>query len=1719
MSWLPKILPSATRKSNSNGLRMFPSLWRHTRLFIWNDLIPKRSQKSWRLRNDPHNLSELRTFLGIPKTLMLSLCLSFALPGPASGQTDVYAYGNLHDQYYSFGVDATPTMLGQDIFGDRIDTLSGRFSATQIDIDIPGNSALPVRLARSTGDMENNFGLNVLMRDWMPSFPYVRARIRADETWRADRCTGAPYNGTGGNTAPLWSGFKLYTPDEGQREILTYTGGDWGDANVKYVTKNFWRITCINSIAAGGEGFKATSPEGITYHFDALRTGADRSAPENSYPNANLVSTTRVMLFASRIEDVNGNWVQFDYSDSTKFGPTRIYSNDGREISINYDAAGKVITSAAANGRTWTYSYSTGALPQLAQVTLPDGRSWSFTGLPMLTMIHDDPSNDYYCILMQDDQFVSSMTHPDGTVATYNANFEFIDLGEGVPNTVGYGSGNPVYVGHKNACEGNPNGVQYGQPSSAFAGFMPARSVNRRELNVPGASNYVWTYDYPDINAETHTANEGYMTYQAPLLRRSRIEPNGAKIDTYLINEWGWSHGAPYRVDVFENAADTTPLEQRFTTYGTYLSRIGGVTLTTNVFTVPHERKIEKDKEIVVRGTDTYTTEYFYDDDITSATWAARKPTEIRTYSSLNSEQRIQEFTYEHRKTPWVVALSKTVHRNNKLFDSNTYDAIGQPTTINRFGSTYATLSYNFDGTIDTVTDAAGNTLTLSNFKRGMPQSVTLPDTNTSSRTVDDNGWTTSETNARGFTTSYGYNNVGWLTFIDRPGSWADTTIAYSALGNGLTQTTTRDDLKTEVTYDGFIRPTLTKAEDLSGAAPTRYTKTQYDAFNRITFQSLPSTSSNPIEGVETDYDAIGRAIETRQTMAPFATTQYSFLSGNRIRITDPRNNITTTTYKSYAAPQDTRDAENAQPILIVPPLGATSEFDYDIYGNRISQRAINGSATLAETTTGYDSRLRPIAVTDPAGDISRIFYDVLDRPIVEKDGAGRATRTVYDSMGRVDKLIRAWAGTDAGSGELNCATMRNNYNPSTSYLQQCYQDNSYDPNGNLSAVSDSNGNTTNYTYNELDLPLRTTFPDASYSEVQLYDALGNPTQVRMRGGEIHTSLFDAFGQIIAMRTPTRDTAFAYDVAARRTCASVFSANGLNFNSAIDCASTTTNRQHKTSYTFDLAGRLLSEQASVTGGTALTTAYQYDAMDNRTRITWPDNYYAQYEYDALTRLTNVKENGSTILAHYDYDTQSRLTSITYGGATYGSGAARSQTTYVWEVDSDLDLLTHRFAGSTDVSFDYGYDGSGKLNSEIASLSDWIYNADSSRTDNYGVANNLNQYPSVNGLAVSYDLNGNRTAFDGLATPHDSENRLTGIGSTLTYTYDADGRRTARVQSSSITRFAHAGDMEIAEYDGATLTHRYIPGHSVDQRVAWKNIAAGTTHYFHADRLGSVQAVVNGANGTVTDQYLYTPFGVEEPLAITGNPFRYTGRRLDPESGLYYYRARYYDPAHGRFLETDPVGYTDQMNLYAYVGNDPLSATDPMGECTVTVISGSDGNRAGAVGFCPDNGLAANAVREAESHGETMFEELDKEAKAIGAEVRMVEGSVNGTGSRIVNDQLVVTISITEEGSIIPTIPTNIAPWEAEVSLTKVGPDAVGVHEGRHAMDHVKGVVGAAASIQKQTRERAREQAFGPMAKIVPATEARAMKRENQYYKLKNENIQRVDHETKPYGFK
>ncbi len=155
-----------------------------------------------------------------------------------------------------------------------------------------------------------------------------------------------------------------------------------------------------------------------------------------------------------------------------------------------------------------------------------------------------------------------------------------------------------------------------------------------------------------------------------------------------------------------------------------------------------------------------------------------------------------------------------------------------------------------------------------------------------------------------------------------------------------------------------------------------------------------------------------------------------------------------------------------------------------------------------------------------------------------------------------------------------------------------------------------------------------------------------------------------------------------------------------------------------------------------------------------------------------------------------------------------------------------------------------------------------------------------------------------------------------------------GRRNSKDSYGDITQYLHDGGNIIAEYDAQlNLLHKIIYTPGIDQPIAF--IRGNDKYFYHTDELGSVVGL-SDASGTLVEQYQYGPFGANNEVSQLGNPLRYTARRFDEDSGLYYYRARYYSTELGRFLQPDPLGYADGLNIYAYVGNDPLNFVDPSG---------------------------------------------------------------------------------------------------------------------------------------------------------------------------------------------
>jgi RHS repeat-associated protein len=204
------------------------------------------------------------------------------------------------------------------------------------------------------------------------------------------------------------------------------------------------------------------------------------------------------------------------------------------------------------------------------------------------------------------------------------------------------------------------------------------------------------------------------------------------------------------------------------------------------------------------------------------------------------------------------------------------------------------------------------------------------------------------------------------------------------------------------------------------------------------------------------------------------------------------------------------------------------------------------------------------------------------------------------------------------------------------------------------------------------------------------------------------------------------------------------------------------------------------------------------------------------------------------------------------------------------------------------------------------------------------------FHGIDRLAYSYDPRGNLTG-DGVFTyAYDAESHLlnaAGTSTTATYAYDPQSRRKAKTVNGTTTNYLSAGSQEIAEYDGSgNLLRRYVYGVNLDDPLVTVD-AAGNHSYHFTDAQGSVVALAN-ASGQLAEKRAYSAY--ELTASTVGTAFQFTGRRVDPETGLYYYRARYYSPALGRFLQTDPIGTQGGINLYAYVGNDPVNLLDPLG---------------------------------------------------------------------------------------------------------------------------------------------------------------------------------------------
>jgi RHS repeat-associated protein len=723
-------------------------------------------------------------------------------------------------------------------------------------------------------------------------------------------------------------------------------------------------------------------------------------------------------------------------------------------------------------------------------------------------------------------------------------------------------------------------------------------------------------------------------------------------------------------------------------------------------------------------------------------------------------------------------------------------------------------------------------------------------------------------------------------------------------------------------------------------------------------FRQLRRQPDGSLEVTEADgrnflFDPSGRLVEILDSLNH--RTQLSYGANQQLAsVVDPSGQIMLFFYDS-----------TGRLISVQDGAGRQSSYSYDALGHLVSATTVTGGTVsyrydsrgvLAERTdaasrsTGYvvdeyfittaiqrPGTTSPIAfrygspsfdrlkIVHPDGTQVRLRMDSSGRVTSWTDPLGNVTQHTYDSHGNLTSTIDP-DGNQTGfayDGRGNVVSSTDAQGNVTTYC--------YEPEHNvLTCVADANGSTTYFSHDAQGNLVLVSHPDGT-AESYTYDATGNRLSSVDRMGRSISYSYDSRGLLTRKTFPDGSNhGYHYD--------------GFGFlNSMSDAAGQTTTFQR------DSAGRVL--QVDLPTGESIQATYA--ASGERTSLTYPHGLRLDYRYSPQGELERI-ESGGSVLATYSYDSLGRPVRrlLESGLDTQYEYDLAGQLSEIEHLRPDLSIISSfsysydprgnaltktSLAGTTH----YAYDSLSRLISETAPSgfqTSYSYDALGNRmlaADVSYVANSLNQYTSVDGDPVSYDANGNltqRLTARGLTIyQYDFENRLTqttnSLG-TVTYAYDPLGRRISKTSAAGSIRYLHDGWDVIQERDDTgSILASYVHGLRIDEVLGMQR--NGEVYYFCHDRLGSITEVLDDSLNLV-ESTTYDAFGIPSAPSSVGNPFLFTGRAYEPESGLYYYRARYYDPHLGRFLSPDPLRFIDGPNVYSYVLNNPTNLVDPLG---------------------------------------------------------------------------------------------------------------------------------------------------------------------------------------------
>ncbi|MHB9047276.1 MAG: RHS repeat-associated core domain-containing protein [Pirellulales bacterium] len=876
----------------------------------------------------------------------------------------------------------------------------------------------------------------------------------------------------------------------------------------------------------------------------------------------------------------------------------------------------------------------------------------------------------------------------------------------------------------------------------------------------------------------------------------------------------------------------------------------------------------------------------------------------------------VTEYTYDAKGN-----VTHIVYPDGTWEDYAYSPAWNRPTSFTDRRGHSTTFTYHPDnGNLLTATDALGNVTTyvyymLADGLPGLLKSVTLP--------IPAQG-------KNAATIQYSYDTKGRLIQItnvdgtERHLTWDPLADHLETVTNDHAPSVLPADYKTTVyDFDNLDRPrSITLPDpDAGGPLTTRVFAFDYDRAGRLVTQSetadsLTATTSyaydpldrlhavtypNPVDGgvtggphVEYTYDTVGRLLT--QTDALGGVTHYDYNAAGRA------------TLVTYPDP----DGAGGQPA-------PDTHYGYDNLGRVTSMR----DPTERLTTYAYDDVLRKVTVTDPAGGVTTSTYDPVGNLVSLRDPMLNTTSFVYDNLDRL-------------------TTETNQLGKSRSY--------GYDNVGNLIRATDRNGLIRKFDY----VPGRDS-------------ATGYYPQ--------HENWYQADGT-----TLTRTITYAYDAtynrlqtAADPDASYTYFYDALGRVNAVNNAGTPGAPNVFLLQTYDSFGRRNDLKAIVNSTADFWNTYAYDRLGRMTRVTqdgWGGNtvadkrvdlaYNAAGQFTTISRYANLTGTQLVAQSNYGYDLAGRLTNLDHVKGT------TTLASYLWGLDAAGRVVTE---SSADGPTTYGYDNAGQLASASRTSETYAYDVAGNRTGGDYLTDPNNRLLRDSAYTYQYDDEGNRTKRTSRADQSsveyswDHRNRLTRVTyknaqgqttKTFDYTYDVFDRRIAKEADDDgngtidrAERYVYDGQHIVLEYNGAgALAHRYLYGPVVDQVLADEDPTGGVD-WLLADRQGTIRDVVEyDAQLDVTnlvDHIAYNSFG---KILSQTNPsktprFTYTGREWDADAGLYYYRARWYDPESGRFVGEDPLGFAaGDVNVQRYVGNSPVNFTDPSG------LSGGSGGGSG-----------------------------------------------------------------------------------------------------------------------------------------------------------------------------